>query len=278
VATLARLLAALDDDSLRRGKQFERVCEWFLTNDPIYRHPLRRVWLWQEWPGRWGADSGIDLVAEDTAGASWAIQTKAYDPSYSVTKADVDTFLSESARPQFSFRLLIATTNRVGQTARRSMAGQEKPARLLLQADLEASQVEWPSRPSDLRAKPSAPKRPRPHQREAVKAVVKGFETADRGQLIILRDGQDPDRPVYRRGPRRQTDPGVVAVAVVAGEDAQGVGGERIEAVRLPARLLGRDGDGRRRRYRNRPPTSGSRSPPTLRTSRGSCVARPGDS
>ena len=35
------------------------------------------------------------------------------------TKADVDTFLSESSRAQFSYRLLIATTNHVGSTARR---------------------------------------------------------------------------------------------------------------------------------------------------------------
>jgi hypothetical protein len=45
----------------RRGGQFERVCKWFLTNDPLYRHQVRRVWLWDEWPGRWGADAGIAL-------------------------------------------------------------------------------------------------------------------------------------------------------------------------------------------------------------------------
>jgi predicted helicase len=32
-------------------------------------------------------------------------------------KSDVDSFLSESSRPQFSYRLLIATTDRIGATA-----------------------------------------------------------------------------------------------------------------------------------------------------------------
>jgi superfamily II DNA or RNA helicase len=182
---LGRLLTRLDDDRLRRGKQFERVCKWFLTNDPLYQHQVQRVRLWDDWPGRWGADAGIDLVVEDREGGLWAVQAKAYDPDYSVTKADVDTFLSESSRPEFSYRLLIATTNRVGQTARRTLASQEKQAGLLLLADLEAAQVDWPSSPAALRPKAPKRKRPRPHQTEAIRAVVKGFAADDRGQMIM---------------------------------------------------------------------------------------------
>jgi hypothetical protein len=44
--------------------------------------------------------------------------------------------MSESARPEFSYRLLIATTDLIGQTARRTLAGQEKPAGLLLRSQL----------------------------------------------------------------------------------------------------------------------------------------------
>ena len=196
---LGDLLAQLDEDNVRRGRQFERICKWFLTNDPLYQHRVRRVWLWDEWPGRWGADAGIDLVVEDREGGLWAVQAKAYDPAYSVTKADVDTFLSESSRPEFSYRLLIATTNRVGQTARRTLAAQEKQAGLLLLADLEAAQVDWPSSPAALRPKAPKRKRPRPHQAEAIRAVVKGFATARPGADDHgLRDGQDPDRAVRR--------------------------------------------------------------------------------
>ena len=72
VTALADLLGRLDPEKVRRGRQFERICQWFLTHDPVYAHELRRVWLWDEWPGRWGADAGIDLVAEDRQGQLWA--------------------------------------------------------------------------------------------------------------------------------------------------------------------------------------------------------------
>jgi predicted helicase len=64
---------------------------WFLTHDPVYAHELRRVWLWNDWPDRWGGDAGIDLVAEDRHGHLWAIQAKAYGPSAWITKRDVGT-------------------------------------------------------------------------------------------------------------------------------------------------------------------------------------------
>ena len=128
MTALGDLLGRLDPDPGRRGRQFERICQWFLTHDPVYAHELRRVWLWNEWPGRWGADAGIDLVAEDRHGHLWAIQAKAYDPATWITKHDVDTFLAESGRPEFSFRLLIATTDLIGHTAKRTIEAQEKQA------------------------------------------------------------------------------------------------------------------------------------------------------
>jgi predicted helicase len=64
VGAFADLFNQLDADARIKGTQFERICKWFLTNDPIYKHELHRVWLWDEWPGRWGIDAGIDLVAE----------------------------------------------------------------------------------------------------------------------------------------------------------------------------------------------------------------------
>jgi predicted helicase len=185
VGTLNGLLGTLESDPVRRGKQFEHICKWFLTNAAVYRQRLRRVWLWDEWPSRWGIDAGIDLAAEEQGGRLWAIQTKAYDPAYSIMKADVATFLSESGRPEFAFRLLIATTDRIGKTAERTLRAQEKPAGCLLRGDLDAAQVSWPQSAADLRTVVPEPKRPRPHQREAIAAVIRGFETADRGQMIM---------------------------------------------------------------------------------------------
>ena len=185
VGTVKELIGRLDSDDQRRGKQFEHICKWLLTNDPVYRKQLRRVWLWKEWPGRWGADAGIDLVAEEHDGRLWAIQAKAYDLAYWITKADVDTFLSESARSEFAFRLLIATTDRIGKNAERTLQAQEKPASRLLLADLRDARVSWPRSPSDLRPAKPRPKRPRRHQSQAIAAVLRGFESADRGQMIM---------------------------------------------------------------------------------------------
>jgi superfamily II DNA or RNA helicase len=185
MGTIATLFARLDPDSGVRGRQFELICRWYLTTDPLYRRELERVWLWDEWPGRWGADAGIDLVGKARDGGLWAIQAKAYDPRYRIKKSDVDTFLSESARPEFAFRLLIATTNEIGATARRTLGAQEKPGHLLFLADLERAAVDWPTTPSKLEGKSAKPKHPRPHQRRAIRDVVRGFEDADRGQLIM---------------------------------------------------------------------------------------------
>ena len=70
-----------DYDQNARGRLFEHVCKWYLENDPSYRRQVRTVWLWNDWPERWGPDAGIDLVAETRSGELWAIQSKAYDPA-----------------------------------------------------------------------------------------------------------------------------------------------------------------------------------------------------
>ena len=138
---LEQLLEKLDPDPRIRGRQFEHICKWFLTNDPTYKNTLRKVWLWSEWTGRWGGDAGIDLVAEDHDGRLWAIQAKAYDSASAVTKADVDKFLSESSRAVFSYRLLIATTDKRHHVARRTMDDQEKKVGFVGLSDLLTSEV-----------------------------------------------------------------------------------------------------------------------------------------
>ena len=130
-------------------------------------------------------------------------------PARRITKEDVNTFLAESGRPEFSFRLLIATTNLIGRTAKRTIAGQEKQASVLLLGDLEAAEIDWPASPSDLRSRRLPPKGPWPYQRQAINEVVKGFERADRGQvtLAVVQRPLPPARhPRRRREQRRQHD------------------------------------------------------------------------
>ena len=63
-STLDELLSCLPSDPNLRGKAFEKVAKWFLQTDPAYASELSEVWLWDEWPDRFGADIGIVLVAK----------------------------------------------------------------------------------------------------------------------------------------------------------------------------------------------------------------------
>jgi predicted helicase len=56
MASFAEFLATFDGEINRRGKQFERFVKWFLKNDPEWATQVQDVWLWDEYPGRWGAD------------------------------------------------------------------------------------------------------------------------------------------------------------------------------------------------------------------------------
>ena len=56
------------------GKVFERFVKWFLKNDPEWSTQVDQVWLWDEWPDRWGVDKGIDLVFKHRNGELWAVQ------------------------------------------------------------------------------------------------------------------------------------------------------------------------------------------------------------
>ncbi|RAU98777.1 helicase [Mycobacterium colombiense] len=187
MGTFNGLRAKFDsDDDRRRGKQFEDVCKWFLENDPTYRPLLRRVWLWDDWPGRRGIDAGIDLVAEDNDGKLWAIQAKAYASSHSISKRDVDKFVAESSRSKFTHRLLIATTDKRHHIATRLMDDLGIPFIGLTQLREADDYLDWPSTPAVLRpSKLPKPKTPWAYQRTAINDVVKGFKTGDRGQLIM---------------------------------------------------------------------------------------------
>ncbi len=178
------LVRSLSPDEHRRGREFERICKWFLEHDPQYRLLIKRVWLWDDWLGRWGRDKGIDLIAEGFDDKLWAVQSKAYALTHSVTKNDVDRFLSESSRKSIAYRLLITTAAELGHNAREVIHAQEKGVGCLLFSDLKNRELNWPSSPDKLVAPQPPPHKPRPDQVRAIADVVRGFRQHDRGQLI----------------------------------------------------------------------------------------------
>src|SRR5215207_5297210 len=81
------LIRQLDPRPDVRGRQFERLCRWFLLNASEYRWRIKNVWFWKDWPDAWAGDAGIDLVAEENDGSLWAVQAKAYGQDYAIKKA-----------------------------------------------------------------------------------------------------------------------------------------------------------------------------------------------
>jgi len=186
VATFPELYSSFDADPQKRGKQFERFVKWFLKNEPEWATQVDQVWLWDEWPERWGMDCGVDLVFRHKNGENWAVQAKCYSPDYDITKHDVDKFLSESNRKVIHHRLLIATTDRISGNAKQVCDAQEKPVIRFLLSNFELAALDYPANFAELsQAKPKARPEPRDHQNEAIAAVAQGLRTADRGQLIM---------------------------------------------------------------------------------------------
>ena len=183
-----QLIASFSEDNHTRGKQFEVLCKWILENDPVYKNKLEKVWLWDDWPGRWGPDCGIDLIAQDAEGKIWAVQAKCYKPDYDVTKKDIDSFLSESSNEKIDVRLLIATTDKIGPNAVSVVhrANSLRPVNQLLLTELLEKQIDWPTSLDDLSsAGVKESYSPRPYQQSAINNVVAGFKEHDRGQLIM---------------------------------------------------------------------------------------------
>lgn len=179
-------LDALLDSLGSDGKEFELLCKWYLENEPLWKSIFRRVWHWDEWPQRWGRDRGVDLVAETLDGRLFAVQAKNYGAEHSITKSDVDKFLSESNRALISERLLIGSTDQVSSSAFEVMRAQEKPVSTCLRDGLRRSEVDWPRDIQDLSPVTVSPAQPRPHQLAALHDIEAWAGSDEpRGQVVM---------------------------------------------------------------------------------------------
>ena len=105
-----------------KGDRLERFAKRFFQTAMPYADLFDQVWLWSEWPDRWGSDIGIDLVAREAGtGRYWAIQCKFYAPEQTLPKEGIEAFLAASGRHftdsdgeqrRFDERLIVSTTNR----------------------------------------------------------------------------------------------------------------------------------------------------------------------
>ena len=171
-----------------RGLVFQRMMKAFLSEDPLFGARFSRVWQWTEWPGRKGEpDTGIDLVAEERDGGVCAVQCKFYSGATTIGREDINTFLAASGRKPFTSRLFISTTERWGKNAEKILPDQQVPVQRIGVAELEDSPFNWsrfdPDHPDQLARHDR--KVVRPHQRTAIDDVVAGFQTTDRGRLVM---------------------------------------------------------------------------------------------
>ena len=187
MTTFDEFYQSLPEDSNTRGEYFEKVfVPWFLRTDPEWSSKVKQIWLWDEYPQRWGKDCGIDLVYEDGQGKHWAVQSKCVAPDREISKAEIDSFLSESNDSRFYGRLLIASTDGIGKNAQQVIERQEKQVVCFLREHFRQSSIEFPTSLENLSTgRRKEKRRPRPHQEEAVRNVVAGFQNADKGQLLM---------------------------------------------------------------------------------------------
>ncbi len=182
-----------------KGDRFERLMKGYLLTDPKYAYKFKKVWLWNEFPGRQdlgGGDTGIDLVALTNEGDYWAIQCKCYLEDTIIDKPAVDSFLSTSGRQfkgedlktySFAQRLWISTTNKWGPNAVEAIKGQKPPVSRIHLSDLRNAPLDWAKLEAGISGEVArtAKKQLRPHQTLALNKTHEHFLTHDRGKLIM---------------------------------------------------------------------------------------------
>lgn len=178
-------------NTVEKGSSFESLIASFLRTAPEFADRYEDVYLWQDWPGRGNqGDHGIDIVAKDIHTGGWAaIQCKFFDPQHHVNKKDIDSFLAASGKKDFTSRVIVSTAAAWGPTAEKVLADLAVPVTRIGLGDLLESKVDWESidwsSPLPEILPTTGKKTPRPHQREALKAVRAGFTEHDRGQLLM---------------------------------------------------------------------------------------------
>lgn len=189
-------LKSVSQSTSDQGSKFELLMKKYFLISPLYSELYDQVWLWSEFPYANTHDIGIDLVAKLRDKEEFcAIQCKFYDENNSVSKDDVDTFLSASGKDfyidgmkhRYSERIIISTTDKWTSTAEEIIIGQFPPVTRIRLQDLKDSGIDWDSFTLDKieDMKVCSKKKERPHQIEAIDAVIKGFKSYDRGKLIM---------------------------------------------------------------------------------------------
>lgn len=188
---LMNKLRLLSSSKREQGTAFEYMMATYLMTDPLFESRFEKVFLWRDWPDRPSeldpGDIGIDLVGVEREGGYCAIQCKFFEEHKTISKEDLDSFLSLSSKEIFTARLIISTSDRWGDNALKVISNQRPAVQRIGLSELINSPIDWvrfdPDNPDYLPRQNR--KSPLPHQIDAIEAVKKGFEQNDRGKLIM---------------------------------------------------------------------------------------------
>ena len=175
-----------------KGTRFETLIRDWLMKEPTYANLFTKVQTWKDWsaenPGYAvnAKDYGIDLVATNADGDGFtAVQCKLYGREHRVTKPEIDSFLAASSKAHFTHRLLVATNEKWSENVVKELHAQAIPVTLITRRDLAASVIDWSVYAESGKVETRPKRVPRKYQEYAIKDVLTGFQTSDRGKLIM---------------------------------------------------------------------------------------------
>lgn len=172
-----------------KGRYFERLAVVFIQRDPGMVQEYEEAWDYATWAkdhGLSATDNGIDVVAKVRGEDSYcAIQCKFYREGATIPKAEIDKFLATlGGSKHFGRGLIIETTGR-SFTENATESWEHLKVTALGLDRLEESPIDWEAFFVDGKIKVDPPKKLRPHQEQALKAVRAGLADADRGKLVM---------------------------------------------------------------------------------------------
>src|SRR5680860_1369905 len=183
-------LRDMSETTREQGDYFERLILRVLKVSPWYKDQFSNVWMWHDWPGRKGQiDTGIDIVAERAdSGTLVGIQCKFYEEGHYLDKGQLNSFFAALGQEPFREGMVFSTTDNWSREAERLLDEPTKPVNRVRVQDLRDSGIDWSTfvlvEPEET-MQTTDRKQARVHQREAITAVIEGFEQDDRGQLIM---------------------------------------------------------------------------------------------
>lgn len=188
--TLEKIRETTSNDT-ELGNAFERLSKVFLENDATQTQQYSKVWHYSDWAkeheGYSIKDIGIDLVAKlrDEDGYC-AIQCKFYKSDHSISKSDLDSFISASSTSDFNRLMLIDTsTQPIGKNAQSVFDNLTQDYIRIQLSELEESRIDWSAYIHDGSIRLHSQKELRDHQVKALNAIRSGLEEDDRGKMIM---------------------------------------------------------------------------------------------